>query len=249
MRGKVTLQPTRLTNGQRRHRPRRRADPRSGCGSEKIRTSGSLAVRHAWSRAVQIDLAAATSRTISTPSGDRPDLSGAGRRHPELTRQYVVAAEYDYAARGSPVLAESFVRQCRECFPFGAFLKWKPRLESALAISPAPSGSAGALRSSSRCCSLSPSLACVFSLRPAYTSTAVVLLVQRADELQGVGTGSSVAMTDPFFIRSETAIMASEGLSRTVIDRLELWTVEEFERRKGSPNASASRVANRAARG
>jgi succinoglycan biosynthesis transport protein ExoP len=75
--------------------------------------------------------------------------------------------------------------------------------------------------------------ACVFSLRPAYTSTAVVLLVPTADELQGVGTGSSVAMTDPFFIRSETAIMASEGLSRAVIDRLKLWTVEEFEPKKG----------------
>lgn len=63
----------------------------------------------------------------------------------------------------------------------------------------------------------------VFSLAPAYTARAIVLLAPLADELSdGAGSARNPGMTDPFFIRSETAIIGSEGLSREVIRRLDL---------------------------
>ena len=63
----------------------------------------------------------------------------------------------------------------------------------------------------------------VFSLAPAYTARAIVLLAPLADELgEGAGSARNPGMTDPFFIRSETAIIGSEGLSREVIRRLDL---------------------------
>ena len=68
----------------------------------------------------------------------------------------------------------------------------------------------------------------VFSLEPAYTAGAVVLLSPASDELGDQSAKNSTAMTDPIFIRSETAIMTSDGLSRSVIEKLKLWTVAEF---------------------
>ena len=121
MRGKVTLQPTRLTTVSV-DIGRDDAPTRVPGAFGKIRTSGSLAVRHAWSRAVQIDLGG---RYIEDDFDvirrtDRTFLAQAGVTL-ELTRQYVVAAEYDYAARGSPVLAESFVRHVVSVSLLGRF--------------------------------------------------------------------------------------------------------------------------------
>jgi succinoglycan biosynthesis transport protein ExoP len=68
----------------------------------------------------------------------------------------------------------------------------------------------------------------IFSLAPKYTARSVVLLAPLTDELSDPLTGRNAATTDPFFIRSETAIIGSEGLSRAVIERLELAGKPEF---------------------
>lgn len=69
----------------------------------------------------------------------------------------------------------------------------------------------------------------VFSLQPAYTAEAVVLLAPITEELGDAPTQARVlATTDPFFIRSETAIIGSDELSRAVIGRLHLAQLPEF---------------------
>jgi capsular exopolysaccharide synthesis family protein len=73
----------------------------------------------------------------------------------------------------------------------------------------------------------------IFSLRLAYTSAALVLLAPVSEELEDNASGRIGAMTDPFFIRSETVILSSDELCRAVIDRLKLWDVSEFQPRDG----------------
>ncbi len=73
----------------------------------------------------------------------------------------------------------------------------------------------------------------IFSLTPAYTSTAVVLLAPAAEELTDASSGRAGAMTDPFFIRSETTIIGSDGLSRAVVEKLKLWDDPEFQPQPG----------------
>jgi len=69
----------------------------------------------------------------------------------------------------------------------------------------------------------------VFSLQPAYTAEAVVLLAPVTEELGDAPTQARMlATTDPFFIRSETAIIGSDELSRTVIKGLQLDQKPEF---------------------
>src|SRR5688500_2536718 len=68
----------------------------------------------------------------------------------------------------------------------------------------------------------------IFSLAPKYTGRSVVRLAPLTGERSDPLTGRNAATTDPFFIRSETAIIGSEGLSRAVIERLELAGKPEF---------------------
>jgi uncharacterized protein involved in exopolysaccharide biosynthesis/Mrp family chromosome partitioning ATPase len=68
----------------------------------------------------------------------------------------------------------------------------------------------------------------VFSLKPAYTAQGVVLLAPMTEELDGSPAGRATTMTDPFFIRSEAAIISSDDLARTVIQTLDLAHVAEF---------------------
>jgi succinoglycan biosynthesis transport protein ExoP len=69
----------------------------------------------------------------------------------------------------------------------------------------------------------------VFTLRPAYTAHAVVLLAPVTEELGDAPTTARLlATTDPFFIRSETAIIGSDELSREVIAQLKLAGQTEF---------------------
>jgi capsular exopolysaccharide synthesis family protein len=76
----------------------------------------------------------------------------------------------------------------------------------------------------------------VYSLPPAYTARAVVLLAPPRDELsESASAGRGAPMTDPFFIRSETAIIGSDDLSRTVIRVLGLTGKPEFAPAAGVP--------------
>ncbi|HEY6126408.1 MAG TPA: Wzz/FepE/Etk N-terminal domain-containing protein, partial [Steroidobacteraceae bacterium] len=69
----------------------------------------------------------------------------------------------------------------------------------------------------------------VFTLKPAYTAEAVVLLAPVTEELGDAPTTARLlATTDPFFIRSETAIIGSDELSREVIGTLDLTHQAEF---------------------
>src|ERR1041384_1715304 len=69
----------------------------------------------------------------------------------------------------------------------------------------------------------------VFSLKPRVTAGAGVLLPPVTEELgDGPTTQRVLATTDPFFIRSETAIIGSGQLSRHVIDKLDLAGNAEF---------------------
>src|SRR5688500_3280627 len=78
----------------------------------------------------------------------------------------------------------------------------------------------------------------IFSLAPKYTARSVVLLAPLTDELSDPLTGRNAATTDPFFIRSETAIIGSEGLSRAVIERLKLASQPEFTADAASKSAA-----------
>jgi polysaccharide biosynthesis transport protein len=74
----------------------------------------------------------------------------------------------------------------------------------------------------------------VFALKPAYTAEAVVLLAPVTEELADQSNNARiVSTTDPFFIRSETAIIASDALSRSVIEKLELTKNAEFRSQPG----------------
>jgi polysaccharide biosynthesis transport protein len=74
----------------------------------------------------------------------------------------------------------------------------------------------------------------VLSLRPMYTADAVVLLAPITEALSEDQTGEHLTpMTDPFFIRSETAILNSDELCRQVIARLDLANSPEFAPRSG----------------
>src|SRR6185295_17499808 len=74
----------------------------------------------------------------------------------------------------------------------------------------------------------------VFTLQPAYTAHAVVLLAPVTEELGDAPTTARLlATTDPFFIRSETAILGSDELSREVIDKLGLTRQAEFAPQPG----------------
>jgi capsular exopolysaccharide synthesis family protein len=79
----------------------------------------------------------------------------------------------------------------------------------------------------------------VFSLPPKYTARSVVLLAPLTDELSDPQTGRNAVTTDPFFIRSETAIIGSEGLSRAVVERLELAAQPEFAVADSGSNGAA----------
>jgi succinoglycan biosynthesis transport protein ExoP len=69
----------------------------------------------------------------------------------------------------------------------------------------------------------------VFSLKPAYTAEAVVLLAPVTEELGDAPTTARLqATTDPFFIRSETTIIGSDELGREVIQQLALTQQSEF---------------------
>ncbi|HTU64384.1 MAG TPA: polysaccharide biosynthesis tyrosine autokinase [Steroidobacteraceae bacterium] len=74
----------------------------------------------------------------------------------------------------------------------------------------------------------------VFSLKPAFTAHAVVLLAPVTEELGDAPTTARVlSTTDPFFIRSETAIIASDELARGVIEKLDLAKQPEFAPQPG----------------
>ena len=74
----------------------------------------------------------------------------------------------------------------------------------------------------------------VLTLRPTYTAGAVVLLAPITEALSEDQTGERLTpMTDPFFIRSETAILNSDELCRQVIAQLHLATSPEFAPRSG----------------
>lgn len=74
----------------------------------------------------------------------------------------------------------------------------------------------------------------VLSLRPMYTADSVVLLAPITEALSEDQTGEHLTpMTDPFFIRSETAILNSDELCRQVIAQLDLANSPEFAPRPG----------------
>ena len=69
----------------------------------------------------------------------------------------------------------------------------------------------------------------IFTLQPKYTADAVVLLAPVTEELGDAPTTARLlATTDPFFIRSETAIIGSDELGREVIKQLKLSGQPEF---------------------
>jgi capsular exopolysaccharide synthesis family protein len=74
----------------------------------------------------------------------------------------------------------------------------------------------------------------VFSLKPAYTAQGVVLLAPMTEQLDASPAGRAATMTDPFFIRSEAAIISSDDLARSVIKALNLTHVAEFAPEPGA---------------
>src|SRR5262245_7911588 len=76
--------------------------------------------------------------------------------------------------------------------------------------------------------------AVIFSLQPAYRAEAVVLLAPPTEELAGAAAKDRASgMTDPFFVRSETAIVGSDDVSRAVIARLKLTQNPDFAPQPG----------------
>jgi capsular exopolysaccharide synthesis family protein len=73
----------------------------------------------------------------------------------------------------------------------------------------------------------------VLSLKPAYTSDALVLLAPAADELAPDPTDRNFTVTDPMFVRSETNIIQSDEICREVIEQLHLDQLPEFQRKPG----------------
>jgi capsular exopolysaccharide synthesis family protein len=76
-------------------------------------------------------------------------------------------------------------------------------------------------------------VALIFSLTPVYTADALLLLAPVADELTSNATDRNFAITDPMFVRSETAIVQSDGICRDVIEQLHLDTLPEFQPKPG----------------
>jgi len=73
----------------------------------------------------------------------------------------------------------------------------------------------------------------VLSLAPAYTSDALVLLAPIPDQLANDPTDRNFTITDPMFVRSETAIIQSDEVCREVIEKLHLDELAEFQRKPG----------------
>jgi succinoglycan biosynthesis transport protein ExoP len=73
----------------------------------------------------------------------------------------------------------------------------------------------------------------VLTLQPEFTSTAVVLLAPTDDELVARSAAQGAAGTDPYFIRSETAIISSDAVSRAVVEQLQLWSNPQFQAKPG----------------
>lgn len=74
----------------------------------------------------------------------------------------------------------------------------------------------------------------IFSLAPAYRADAVVLLAPPTEELGSAPAKErNSAMTDPFYVRSETAIVGSDDVSRAVITKLKLAQHPDFAPRPG----------------
>ena len=76
--------------------------------------------------------------------------------------------------------------------------------------------------------------ALICRVHPLYTAEAVVLLAPLGDQLtDSSGSERSAPLTDPFFVRSEAAILSSDELCRGVIEELGLVTAKEFEPHPG----------------
>ncbi len=73
----------------------------------------------------------------------------------------------------------------------------------------------------------------VFSLKPEYTASTLVLLSPASEELRNGTADPGTPMTDPFFIRSETDILSSDELARSVIQSLQLWELADFQPHPG----------------
>jgi capsular exopolysaccharide synthesis family protein len=74
----------------------------------------------------------------------------------------------------------------------------------------------------------------VLSLEPAYTAETLLLLAPISEELTVDPTGSrDFAVTDPMFVRSETAIVSSDEICRDVIEQLHLDALPQFKPRPG----------------
>src|SRR4029453_6986484 len=74
----------------------------------------------------------------------------------------------------------------------------------------------------------------VLALKPAYTADSLLLLSPMTEELaRNPNISEDLAMTDPMFVRSETAIVDSDDISRDVIRTLKLDTLPEWEPHPG----------------
>jgi capsular exopolysaccharide synthesis family protein len=81
---------------------------------------------------------------------------------------------------------------------------------------------------------LSGAAAYILNLQPLYTADSVVLLAPLTEQLTDSSSADRPAsMTDPFFIRSEAAILSSDSLCRAVIAQLHLDESPEFAPRPG----------------
>jgi polysaccharide biosynthesis transport protein len=68
----------------------------------------------------------------------------------------------------------------------------------------------------------------VLLLQKKYTSTATILLAPGSDQLAAQSPNQGAAMTDPFFVHSETDVASDDSLSREVIQQFKLWTNPDF---------------------
>lgn len=121
VRGSLTLRPTRLTT-VRADVVREDAATRVVGAFGKIRTDGSLEIRHAYSRTLDLH---ASSRFIvdefaAARRTDRTLLAQVGATW-LLSSRYVIAAAYEYAGRDSAATGESFVRHLTSVSLLGRF--------------------------------------------------------------------------------------------------------------------------------
>src|SRR6266702_3912092 len=68
----------------------------------------------------------------------------------------------------------------------------------------------------------------VLLLQKKYTATATILLAPGSDQLAAQSPNQGAAMTDPFFVHSETDVASDDSLSREVIQQFNLWTNADF---------------------